>query len=89
MDFLDQFKTGLRMSHGMQRGQIGTLIIGLIFVLVGMIVAVALQQIVVSSAENFTNGTIQRLIFNNIMPMVLLGLFVGVVGLFVGLRLSK
>jgi len=76
------------MANGMQRGQIGGLIIGLIFVLVGVIVAVALQQVVSQSAGNFTAGSISRLLVDNLMPMVLLGLFVGVVGLFVGLKMS-
>jgi hypothetical protein len=74
---------------GNSRGQIGGLIYGLVFVLVGVIVAVMLQVVLTNSLPNFTAGSIERMILSNIEPLVLVGLMVGVVGLFIGLKMGR
>jgi NADH:ubiquinone oxidoreductase subunit 6 (subunit J) len=68
------------------RGQIGTFVYGLVFVLIAIIVMIMLQGFLNTSAENFTNGTIGKTIYNNLMPMVAIGVLVAVVGLFIGIK---
>ena len=68
------------------RGQIGTFVYGLVFVLIAIIVMIMLQTFMNTSHENFTNGTIAKTIYNNIMPMVAIGVLVACVGLFIGIR---
>lgn len=77
------------MTRGASRGQIGGLIIGLVFVLVGLIVAIMLQVFITNSLPNFTAGSIERVIVTNLEPLILVGLLVGVVSLFIGLRLGR
>jgi hypothetical protein len=68
------------------RGQIGTFVYGLVFVMVAVIVLVMMMTYINGSSGNFTAGTIQRTVVDNIMPFAMIGLLIAIVGLFIGLR---
>lgn len=69
------------------RGQ-SMFVYGLVFVMVALIVLVMLQTTVTAIAPNFTTGTTIRMVVDNIMPLAGVGLLLGVVGVFIGLKLS-
>jgi NADH:ubiquinone oxidoreductase subunit 6 (subunit J) len=83
---LERKQTEKKQHITASRGQIGTFVYGLVFVLIAIIVMIMLQGFLNTSAENFTNGTIGRTIYNNLMPLVAIGVLVAVVGLFIGIR---
>ena len=75
---------GLEKHH---KGQIGQVVIGLVFVLVAGIVLLLLNSFVTGSTGNFSG--ILKTIWDNIPILAGVGVLISVVSIFIGMRLMK
>ena len=76
-----------KVVSGSMKGQIGSVVVGLVFVLVAGIVLLLLNTFVTNSSPNFSG--ILKTIWDNIPVLAGVGVLISVVSIFIGMRLMK